>query len=358
MVITINADNDQSFMKSIRKLKIILFTLALGYFLPITMFSAHAPKPIIKSIPVAQALHRAAQVLRGNQLDLARKYINELSQGGMTIQEKHVEPIINRVLNQTSGLAKPGATPTQKPADKKETKDPELEKAIQASLKEKKEADALDTLLKNLSLANTPPHQPPTREQNKSLIPAGLQGKITYVKTQKQVKNECGSRATYAAKIVSQIPHPENMDAKAIAEKINREIKKFDTAKKICYFIIDDKKIIEMANQEHIKNFYVIQYGKLEGIYKPLILQRTAGSLESIDVMYDRLKNSKMKEQGYFVFNTGDPQKGGYHWVLVAAIKPTGKRVQLWYFDSLNHRIMPGSFIYKALYQLAKDMGL
>lgn len=349
-----------------RLMSIVIATILFASQLATKNFGSHAP---VKTITVSEAINRAATMLRGPQIDRAIKYINERSQGGTIIAENIIDSIVERVLVEL---------PLARPLAKKE--DADLKKAIQESLKNQskdQENEEINALLARLNLQPTAAGKGDTKIQkdaddlaqaikqslnpsqsNLPLVPAGLAGKVTYIPTVMQTNNECGSRAAFAAKILSQLPNVENMGVKTISEHINEGIKKFDAAKKVCYYIIYDSKVLELAHKENIKNFYIMQYGKIGESFLPLILQRTSNSYANINTMYNVLKNSPKREEAYFIFNTGDPLKGGYHWVLAAVIKPIGKKPKIFYLDSLNDPIKPGSFIYKTLHKLTQDLGL
>ena len=290
--------------------KITLLSLGLTAISSVATWTC-TPKTTVKTISVANALTMASQVLSGNQLIIAKQLINDLSIGGETIAQDTFYDIIN-----------PPAPPKKESAAGPTT----AAAGTAADVKNKGEQVT--------SLQNTWP------------VPAALQGKVTYIRTDQQGTNECGYRAAFFAKIISEIP----------LEKISRQT--IDTAikhdrfkKLICQQFIGDEQVVKLAADQDIKNFYVLEYDKINKV--PLIMQRTPGSPDDINEILVRLK-IKFNERAYFVINTGN------HWVLIAIVKPLGlgEKPRVFYLNSLNGPLTENSSAYPQLIAITKGLEL
>lgn len=326
-------------MKLLYTLQITILILGLTGIKSFASFKAPQTK-----VSVASALQTAASVLRGKQLDEAKKQINERSIGGTTIAYDEVNRIIENILSQahaTSSSSSAGSS-TASSASDLELNDMN---AILASLglgqsNKKSKTEATPSAATN-SQKKTAEHK--KQVETDPLVPSALRGKVTYIRTQQQGTNECGFRAVFFAKIISELPTD-----KINTQNINSKMELF--RKKICQRFIEDPELIALANKEKIENLYAIYYHKKDKTFGSL--QRTVKSPSSLDEMIARLHDTG-ERRAYFVLNINNS-----HWVLMAVIKPARENPKIFYLDSLNNPIRPGTSIYDQLIAFTQALGL
>lgn len=305
----------------------------------INSFASKA-KDEVKTITVADAFNQVESKLKGNTSAIAKaqKQINECAIGGMTITQREFDRIIN-TLTKSSQPAK---------ASQQSKSETESDRALAEAL-----AQEWGTLPPASAAAAAPSSQyksgqeakkQVTAQEGTKLVPAELQGKVTYIKTDLQGTDECGSRAVFFAKIISESPE-DQINSKIINEKM----KKFKA--QLCQASIDDVQVAALAVTESIKNFYVIQYDHSND--QLLIMQRTQNSPNDINEIIARLLGND-NERAFFVVNTGN------HWVLIAVIKSPGKAPKIFYLNSLNGPLSKDSRMsaYYPLKALVQSLGL